>query len=168
MLIGHLPAGYFISRYIIKKNHLPLNKTWIGLGLLGAVLPDFDLIYPIFFNSSIASHRMLLTNIPLLWLFLALICQFAYLIWKRIWIKYATFLIFANVFFHFILDTPFVGVKWLWPFYDKLIGIYNVGLTDGFIVENYFHHWYWYLEILFWIASIISIFYSSKKGELKN
>ena len=167
MLIGHLPAGYFITRYLIKKNKLPLNKFWLGLGLLGSVLPDFDLIYTLFINTTISSHRNLPTYIPLFWLILFLLCLASYAIWHKKWIKYGAIVLFGNVLIHLILDTPFVGVKWLWPFYDKLVGIYNVGLTSGFLVENYFQHWYWYLEIALWIAAIISIINSNKKGELK-
>ncbi|MFA6304747.1 MAG: metal-dependent hydrolase [Patescibacteria group bacterium] len=167
MLIGHLPAGYFLTRWLIKKNRLPISKLWLGLGLLGSVLPDFDIIYPILFKNSIGSHRYFFTYIPLFWLVLVLIGWLFYKIYKKSWLKYSTIIIFANVFLHLFLDTAFVGVRWLWPFYDGLIGVYNVGFTGGFLVDNYFHHWYWYLEIVIWLLAIVSVVISYKKGEIK-
>lgn len=166
MLIGHLPAGYFLTRFLIKKAKLPLNKLWLGLGLLGSVLPDFDIIYPILFKNSIGSHRLFFTYIPLFWVVLIIICLSLYFLYKKPWIKYSVLIIFANVFLHLLLDTAFVGVRWLWPFYDGLIGVYNVGLTGGFIVPNYFEHWYWYLEIALWLLAVGHVILSYKKGEL--
>jgi len=168
MLIGHLPAGYFLSRYLIKRNKLPLNKLWLGLGLLAAILPDFDIAYSILFTDSMASHRLFYTNFPLLYLTVLLIFIIIYYIRPSKNFKFGIIIVFANIFLHFILDTAFVGIKWLWPFYDRLIGVYNVNITEGIRVENYFNHWYWYLEIALWILAIISVIISFKKGELEN
>ncbi len=167
MLIGHLPVGYFLTSYLIKKNHLPLNKVWLGLGLVASVLPDFDIIYPILFNDSLGSHRYFFTYIPLFWLALWLGAWAGYKIFKRVWLRWAILIIFVNVFAHLLLDTVFVGVRWFWPIYQGLVGIYNVGFTGGFLVDNYFHHWFWYLEIALWLAAIVAVEISYKKGELK-
>ncbi|MCX6785567.1 MAG: metal-dependent hydrolase [Candidatus Komeilibacteria bacterium] len=168
MLIGHLPAGYFLTRYLIKKNKLPLNIWWLGLGLIASILPDFDIAYIVFHDTTVSSHRNYFTDYPFFYLLAFLMALLVYFFNKKKWLIKGIYLIFANVLLHFLLDTPFVGIKWLWPVYNKFIGIYNAGFTGGFLVGNYFTHWYWYLEIALWLAAITAVIISYKKGELKN
>jgi len=168
MLIGHLPAGYFLTRYLIKKNKLPLNVFWLGLGLIASILPDFDIAWIIIHDTTISSHRNYYTYYPIFWLLLFLISVLVYFFVKKKWLIKGIYLVFGNIFLHFLLDTPFVGIKWFWPVYNKFIGIYNTGFTGGFLVENFFTHWFWYLEICLWLAAIGAVIISYKKGELKN
>ena len=172
MLIGHLPAGYFVTRTILKKFKLPFNQRlgkWLFLaGLIGAILPDFDLAYWILFDEyGAGSHRFYYTNYPVFYLLSFLLFVMIYFLYRKKWLKLGIIIVFANIFAHFLLDTAFVGIKWLWPFYDRLIGIYNVNFTGGLLVENYFRHWFWYLEIALWALAIISVVRSIKKGEFK-
>ena len=167
MLIGHLPVGYFVTRSLIKKLKLPTNKLWLGLGLMAAILPDFDIAYTILIKESLGSHRYYNTNYPAIYLILLALSIIVYFLIRKEWLKLGIIIVFVNIFIHLLIDTVFVGIKWFWPFYDNLIGIYNVGLTGGVIVENYFTHWYWYLEIVLWIAATVSVIISYKKGELR-
>ncbi len=172
MLIGHLPAGYFVTKSILKKLKIPINNTmgkWLFLaGLVASIAPDFDIVYWMLFDEyGTGSHRNYYTNYPILYLALLVILVIIYFIVKKPWLKYGIIVVFANFFTHLILDTTFVGIKWLWPFYDKMIGIYNVNFTGGLMIENYFHHWIWYLEIALWLLAIISVIISYKKGQLK-
>lgn len=166
MIIGHLPAGYFITRYLIKRQKLALNKWWLGLGLLAAIVPDLDYAYWLIINDQADTHRGYITTYPIIYFGFFLISLSIYLFYKRQWLKNAIIIIYVNIFVHFLLDTPFYGVKWLLPFYNQEIGIYDVGSYSGgsgIQVENYFTHWYWYLEIVLWIITIISIVISYKK-----
>ena len=167
MLIGHLPVGYFVTRSLIKKLKLPLNKLWLGLGLIAALIPDFDIAYTVLIKDSFGSHRYYFTNYPAFYLALLLLSILVYYSIRKKWLKLGIIIVFTNIFIHLLIDTVFVGIKWFWPFYDGLIGIYNIALTGGIIVENYFTHWYWYLEIVLWIIATISIAISYKRGELK-
>ena len=167
MLIGHLPAGYFVTRSLIKKLKLPFNNWWFLTGLVASVLPDFDFAYYLLFNQTGSSHRNYLSHYSMVYLTIAILFIIIYLFYKKRWLKAGIIIVFANIFVHLVLDTVFVGVKWLWPFYDHLIGIYNVNFTGGILVENYFVSWYWYLEIVLWILAIVSVAISYKKGELK-
>lgn len=173
MIIGHLPVGYFINRYLIKKLKLPLNKVWLGLGILAALLPDLDYAYWIFSNSQNNTHRGYVTGYPLFYLTLFLLSVIIYSLIKKIWLKSAIIVIFINIFIHFVLDTVFYGIKWLYPLSGAYVGIYNVGgygSGTGIQVPNYWNHWYWYLELLLWAIAIISVIISFKRGEfdLKN
>lgn len=171
MIIGHIPVGYFISRYLIKKFNQPLNKKWLGLGISAALVPDLDYIYWIFSNSQNNTHRGYITGYPLFYLALFIVSLIGYLIIKKRWLKFTIVLVFINIFFHFCLDTVFYGIKWLYPIFNGYIGIYNVGgygSGAGFQVADYFSCWYWYLEILLWIIAIVSIAISYKNGEIRN
>jgi len=167
MLIGHLPAGYFLTRGLIKKYKIPLTPLWLGLGLISSVAPDFDHIFNLLYQDNIGNHRLFLTHIPFTYFVLFLISWLIYKIKHKKWLKWGIIIALPNLILHLILDTAFVGIEWLWPFSHKLIGIYNVNITEGIIVPNYYQHWYWYLEITLWIIAIIFVIKSYKKGELK-
>jgi len=171
MLIGHLPIGYFTTRYLIKKLKLPLNKSWLGLGLFAAIIPDLDYIYWFFSNSQITSHRGYITAYPLFYLTIFFISVIVYCLIKKIWLKSAIIIIFFNIFLHFCLDTFFYGVRWLYPLSKAYFGVYNIGgygSGRGIQVADYFNHWCWYLELLFWLIAVISVIVSYRKGEFKN
>ncbi|MDP2586989.1 MAG: metal-dependent hydrolase [Candidatus Komeilibacteria bacterium] len=167
MLIGHLPAGYFLSRALIKKFKIPLTPLWLGLGLVASVAPDFDHAFNLFFQTNINDHRSLLTHIPITYFILALLGWVLYKLKPRRWLKWGLILVLPNALLHTVLDTVFIGIKWLWPFSDRYVGIYNVGYSGGFSVTDYFQHWYWYLEIALWLVAVVAVIISSKKGELK-
>ena len=172
MLIGHLPAGYFVTKSILKKFKLPLDGPmgkWLFLaGLIGAILPDFDLAYWVLFDEyGTGSHRFYYTNYPLIYLLILALFVIIYFPFRKKWLKYGLIIVFTNIFVHLFLDSFFLGIKWLWPFYDRLIGLYNVNFTGGILVDNYFHHWFWYLEIALWALATISVARSIKKGEFK-
>jgi len=169
MIIGHLPIGYFVSRYLIKKLKLPLNNVWLGVGIFAAILPDLDYLYWIFSNSQNNTHRGYLTGYPLFYLTLFILCVIIYRIFNKKWLKFAIIIIYINIFVHLSLDTVFYGIKWFYPLSAAYVGIYNVGGYGsgvGVQIPNYWQHWYWYLEIALWVFAVISIIISSYKKEL--
>lgn len=171
MIIGHLPAGYFLTRYLIKRQKLPLTKFWLGLGLIAAVLPDFDYAYWILVNDQSDTHRGYITAYPIIYFVAFLIFLLIYLIKKNDWLKNFIIIVFTNIFLHFLLDTPFYGVKWFVPFCNQYVGIYDVGSYSdgsGIHINNYFTHWYWYLELLLFVLAVVSVIFSNKKGEFKD
>lgn len=170
MIVGHLPAGYFLTRYLIKRQKLTLNKFWLGLGLIAAIFPDFDYAYWILSNDQSESHRGYITTYPIIYLGIFLIFLLIYLIKKNIWLKNFIIIVFANIFLHFLLDTPFFGVKWFYPLCNQYLGFYDIGgyaNGGGIQVQNYFTNWYWYLEIALWLVALIAIIISSKRKEFK-
>ena len=168
MLIGHLPAGYFTTKFLLKRLKAPLSKWWFLVGLIAAILPDFDIAYWVIFGRPGDSHRNYFSNYPFIYLTTLILCVLIYLVIRKKWFKYGIIVVFANIFVHFFLDTFFVGIKWLWPFYGKLLGVYNVNFAEGLLVDNYFHHWLWYAEIALWILAIISVVISYRKGEMRD
>lgn len=171
MMIGHIPVGYFVTRHLLKKMRLPISKLWLGLGIVAAVFPDLDYIYWFFSNSQSDTHRGYITSYPLFYLAILSFTLIIYGCYRRTWLKFGMIIVSINILSHFILDTVFYGIKWLYPLSDRYFGLYNVGGWGsgvGIQVDNYFHHWYWYLEIIIWVIAIFSIIVSNKKGEFKN
>jgi len=169
MIIGHLPIGYFTTRYLIKKLKLPLKPIWLGLGLFASISPDLDYIYWIVSESQADTHRGIITSTPFFYLTLFILSVIVYYSYRKYWLKCAILLVFINILIHFIIDTVFYGNRWLYPFSNAYYGIYNVGGYGsgvGIQIPNYWSHWYWYLEIGLWIIAITSIIISYHKKEL--
>ena len=79
MIIGHLPIGYFTTRYLIKKLKLPLKPFWLGLGLFASIIPDLDYIYWIISESQADTHRGVITSTPFFYLTLFILSVIVYL-----------------------------------------------------------------------------------------
>ncbi len=160
--------GYLITYSLIKKLKLPFKWYWIALGLFAAILPDFGIIYQLFSGRLHEVHRYYITNLPLAYLTVFVLVVIVNCFLKKKWLKYANFIVFASIFVHLIIDTTFYGIRWLWPFYPKLIAIYNIDGTGGIRVLNYYQHWLWYLEITLWIAVPVFIVYTFLKERPDN
>ena len=70
MLIAHLPAGYLVTKALIRV--LPSDnsidtKHLLVFGLAFSVIPDLDLFYFYFVDSS-AHHHKLFPHLPIFWL----------------------------------------------------------------------------------------------------
>ena len=167
MLIGHLPAGYLLTKGLLKKLKLPYSPWWFGLGLAAAIFPDLDFAYWYFFNYDGSNHHNYISHISFFYLMALLLCLLIYQIFKKAWLKFGLIIVFLNIFLHLILDSCFTGIKWLWPFAGQFIGIYNVGGSGGLLVDNYLAHWYWYLELALWVWAILTVILSYRKGEIK-
>ena len=168
MLFAHIPVGYLVTHSLIKKFNLKFNPYWIALGLFASVLPDLGIIYQLFSGKMHETHRYYITNLPLFYLTVFLIGVIVSCFIKKNWLKYGNYILFANIFVHLLLDTAYYGIRWFWPIYPKLIAIYNIDGSGGIRVANYFHHWYWYLEIAIIIFVPLFIIYSFVKGKYKH
>jgi len=70
MLIAHLPAGYLLTKALIAKlpSHAALNKRYLlFLGLFFSIVPDLDLFY-FYFVDSTEHHHKLFPHVPVFWL----------------------------------------------------------------------------------------------------
>ena len=168
MLYAHLSVGYLITHSLIKTFKLNFTWYWIFLGLFSAIIPDLDIIYQLFTGNMAFTHRYYITNLPLFYLIIFTIIVILNSFIKKKWLKYGNFIIFTNIFIHLLLDTAFYGIRWFWPIYPKLIAIYNINGIGGIRVENYYHHWYWYLELIIMAFVPIFIIYCFVKGKFKN
>jgi inner membrane protein len=166
MLIAHAPAGYLVSRFIIRTffrkrvRNDRSDKKYIFLmlaGLVGAILPDLDFIYHIFVDSDKTPHHSYWTHMPVfwlaIWLMLVLVGR-----WKNRWFFTAsTSVLCVNALIHLVLDTITGVIYWFYPLSEKGINIFKVSNTHIWWVHNFTGHWTFLIEIAI-IAIALIIF----------
>jgi len=156
MKFGHLPAGYIASKLLFKsfKKRTISYNSFIFLGLLGAVAPDFDLIYMAVVEDYQYDHHKYFTHLPVFWLGLLLI--------SVVWLSLSNnldknpslaFIFCFNGFIHMILDTFTGPVFWLAPHHNNTAYSFLLNdVTYGSMDLNYFANWSFVVElfIIWW------------------
>ncbi len=130
MLIAHLPAGYLLSRC-----HPALVRHAHSL-MLGAVLPDVDLLWFYAIDSS-APHHVLLPHRPILWT--ALLC--CGLKWH--WLA----ALGLGGLLHLTLDSVAGQIAWGWPMSDRVNPLVIVPATRDWWVMSFLTHWTFLIEL---------------------
>jgi len=116
--------------------------------MLGAIAPDFDLLYFYLVDNGRHNHHSYVTHFPLTW---ALMFAAAAL-WYRASRQHRNIalllLAFAlNGFIHMVLDS-FVGrIMWLAPFGDTMFSLYRVAREYDPWWANFLLHWTFLLEL---------------------
>lgn len=164
MIIAHAPAGYIVSRLIIRtffKGRTGTgrtDKTYLLLmitGMAGAILPDFDFIYHIFVDSDKTPHHSYLTHMPVfwagIWLSLLLIGKMR----KKWFFTASTSLLCLNALVHLMLDTVTGVIYWLYPFSGKGINLFKVANTHIWWVSNFTAHWTFLIEIGIIVSALV-------------
>lgn len=145
MLIAHLPSGYLLGRGIHARGPV------MAAALLGAVAPDFDMIWFHLVDHSVHHHRFW-PHIPAIWLVMtAVVLPLAARFRPSLVSPAAAF--FAAVFVHLLLDTVGGGIMWLWPFSDHLFELVTVPATQSHWIASFILHWTFLLEIAICIAA---------------
>ncbi len=116
MQYAHLPTGYIISNLLFKRFRKcqVSYKTFLCSGMIGAIAPDFDMIY-FFFKDHIFHHtHRFYSHYPVIWLSLLLLS----LLWMWLHNSHsqnpALAVIFTlNGFVHMFLDTIESPIYWL-------------------------------------------------------
>ena len=103
MLIAHLPVGYLLTRTISKQ---PFRWSVYWLGLLGAIFPDFDLIYFYTLGGRQHVHHSYWTHLPIFWLGVGVIIYTLYKLWPKV-TAYKNLLIYfmPNILLHLLMDS---------------------------------------------------------------
>jgi hypothetical protein len=145
MLTAHLPSGYVLARSL--PPHVPYL---LPAALLGAVLPDFDMIWFHLVDNRAIHHRYWV-HIPAFWLAVAL--PTLLILRRGKW--FATALVFFGaIFMHLILDSLSGGILWGAPFSDRLMSLTTVPATRSHWVWSFVFHWSFAAELLIWAAAI--------------
>ena len=150
MHYAHLPAGYITSKLLFKefdKSPVKFNR-FAFWGMVGAVAPDFDLIYYYLVDHKDHHHHGYFTHFPFFWL-----CFFCIsLIWMRIdnsqhQSPSLAFIFSFNGFIHMILDTIVGCLWWLEPFMkmDQPIALEQYIPWDSIYLELFVFLWSLYL-----------------------
>ncbi len=156
MLIAHLPAGFLVTKALIKilPSDNPVDtKHLLVFGLVFSVIPDIDLLYFFFVDSS-AHHHKLFPHLPIFWLGVFLTVFAAALITKSKVIYYVVLICSINILTHLILDT-FVGfVWWLYPLIDNPYYLVLVPNHFSHWIINFVLHWSFLVELLIVLTAV--------------
>ena len=148
MLIGHLPAGYLVSRVIAARAADPARASWLLLfGLIGSILPDSDLLWFYFLDGGRVHHHRYITHWPSFWLTLLPVTYFVLRVTRRARYVAPMLVLFLNVLVHLLLDTIVGDVWWLAPFDDEPYRLFTVASVHKPWVLNFVLHWSFALEL---------------------
>ncbi|MDH5596812.1 MAG: metal-dependent hydrolase [Candidatus Peregrinibacteria bacterium] len=160
MFVGHLPAGYVLTRALQKKLEL---RKYLLIGLIASVFPDTDIFYFYLVDNRQTLHHSYWIHIPFYWIVIALI-TFAFLwVLNRREHMLAAVVFFGNIFLHLMLDTIVGKIEWLFPFSEKAIYLFDVPAVHSFWVYNFIFHWTFLLEIVV-ILWALNLFFEDKRS----
>lgn len=144
MFIGHLPAGYLLTK---KIQSVLKTDRFLWVGLLASILPDLDLVYFYFVDNSQYLHHGYWTHIPFYWFVIFSIALLAALLSKKKDYRDIVFIFFASIFMHLLLDTIVGKIQWLYPFSERDMYFFEVPALYGWWVFNFVFHWTFLFEI---------------------
>ena len=153
MLTAHLPSGYVLAR-------LAPQRCWLlPAALLGAVLPDFDMLWFHFVDRGSIHHHRYWVHIPAFWAAAAALTLPVMAVLARNLLP-AAGIFFAALFLHLVLDTIGGGILWAAPFSTHLYSLVEVPATQSHWVLSFLLHWTFLLELGIWAGA----FYLWRKG----
>lgn len=156
MLLAHVPAGYLLtrilSRTIFKESIDPkrsdrLYQIVMFAGLIGAILPDVDFIYHLFFDPNRTPHHSYITHMPILWISLTVLSIFIGKIFKIPNFTIVSVTACLSALLHLVCDTITGVIYWLYPLSSKDFNVFSVSDVHIWWVQNYLSHWTFLIEI---------------------
>jgi len=158
MFIGHMPAGYLLTRAMrpILSRNTPAKSPWkpfLYAGLAGSLLPDLDMLYFYLIDHGQHLHHGYWTHLPIFWVVIGLIVLVCIAVFTKKRFFPFVAVVEANIFLHLSLDTIVGKVRWLYPISNKDFFLFHVPAVHGWYVWNFFLHWTFLFEILAWIAA---------------
>jgi len=146
MLTAHLPSGYVLAR-------LAPQRCWLlPAALLGAVLPDFDMLWFHFVDQGSIHHHRYWVHVPAFWAGIAALTLPILAIRARNLLP-AAGVFFAALFLHLVLDTIGGGILWAAPFTPHLYSLVEVPATQSHWILSFLLHWTFLLELAIWGAA---------------
>ena len=146
MLIAHLPAGYLIAKLTQKSGHV-LSKTAFGATLIGAVIPDIDMIWFWTVDHRQHHHHGYFTHWPSFWLLVFLVgLAVSLLSLKREWVIVVC-LFSLGTLSHMVLDSVAAPILWLAPVSDQWFELSHVPASAHGATYALVTHWTFGLEL---------------------
>lgn len=143
MFVGHLPAGYLISRTRLFSSSVLRRSS-----CLGAVLPDVDMLWFHLVDKGAVHHHAYLTHKPIVWLIIALVGVTAFPRHPWVWS-----LGLGGV-LHVALDSIVGAVTWGWPMSTRALTLIDVPATHDWWVMSFLTHWTFMVEVLICLAAV--------------
>ena len=149
MLTAHLPSGYLLAKSWPRR-----SKALMATALLGAVFPDFDMLWFYLVDHRAFHHHHYWVHIPAFWAMVAFVAApVLRLIWPRA-LPYGL-LFLAGIFLHLVLDTLTGAIAWNWPLSDHLYVLFEIPPRQANWVMSFILHWTFLAEIAIWLAAFL-------------
>ena len=167
MFIAHLPAGYLLTKALLRKRpevgtgeegsvaRLGELQRLFFTGLFFSVAPDLDLFWFYLGSDRLVPHHQYITHWPLFWLALAAGVWMLSLILRKIEWRPYIFMALANVMLHLVLDSVAAEIYWLAPFSFWQLNLAAVPAVHTWWVWNFVLHWTFALEISICLAALL-------------
>ncbi len=171
MLVAHIPAGYIVSRSLLRsmgqEYNLRLYRIGLIVGLIASILPDMDLLYFYFLDDRQHVHHSYLFHRPFFWAAVtAGLFTLRALVHSTLF-RTAVVLICINVLVHLLLDSVTGGIAWLFPLTGERFVLFHVPARYDWWIWNFLFHWTFSFEILLLAlaAAVFCRLNSCKQGE---
>lgn len=149
VIVGHLPAGYIVSKLLFRRLSPAFASypAFMCAGLLGAVAPDVDLIWFYLVDHGRHHHHTYFTHYPILWLSMLIVSFVWYGETERrgpaaLWCIFS-----LNGFIHMFLDSVVGDIWWFAPFVDRSYALATVAAVYKPWWLNFLLHWSMLLEV---------------------
>ena len=163
MFIAHMPAGFLLSRYLLKgERDEPSYIKYLLIGLIASIAPDFDLAYFHLIDARQHPHHSYWTHIPIFWVGIYTLLVYPVYKWLgRTGVKLLSMFLLCGL-LHMSLDSVASGIKWLYPIDKSYFGLWRIPSVYEWWVANYLFHWTFLLELLITSTAAIVFFRDSE------
>lgn len=163
MFIAHLPAGYIGASLLTQRSSAETRRHLFAPFVIGSVFPDVDMLYFYFIDHGRHLHHHYWTHLPAFWLASLVGLLLVALLFRSPRIALVASSFVAGVFLHLLLDTPFAGISWFYPFSDHSFYLVSIPATRSWWVWSFVFHWSFLVEIAICIAAVILYFKRRKR-----
>ena len=159
MFLGHLPAGYLLTRGslragLVRPSPQLSRSSIITLGLVGAVLPDFDLLYFYLIDDRQHLHHGYWTHIPSFWVAVFAVIFILAAVRGSVRLRTAALVLSVGVFGHLLLDTVVGKIRWLAPLSGRDFVLFDVPARYSWWVWNFVLHWTFAFELVLVVTAV--------------
>lgn len=168
MFIAHLPMGYItgsLFRDYLHKQGLSVPKFLVTTSMVGAIIPDSDLLYFYLIDHRQHHHHAYFTHYPIVWI-IPLILAWAWFLTKKTPYSISAVAFFSNAFIHLLLDSVVGDIWWLMPFVNRPFVLATVPNLYSPWWLNFILHWSFGLEIMI-LSFATYLFVRQKKEDIK-
>ncbi|MBY5931795.1 metal-dependent hydrolase [Tateyamaria omphalii] len=145
MIIGHAPAGYLLASALDRSFFRDPVIFWSIV--VGAVVPDLDMLWFFFVDRGTTHHHTYLTHDPTLWSVLLFI---GFVLTSRLLIGLG-----MGGLLHMALDSIAGAVTWGWGAYSVSGPLVVVPPTQDHWLMSFLLHWLILVEIVLWICAAV-------------
>lgn len=147
-----------IIRYV-RRDLSVRNIEILIAGIIGAVAPDFDMIYFYLIDHGQTHHHKYITHWPVLWISLLLAFTLLFIVHRQSKQVFLCLVFCLGCILHIVLDS-FVGdIWWLAPLADHPYSMFTVPARFKPWWLNFIFHWSFFVELLICIWALLIFIY---------